>query len=429
MAKLEIGTVLKTTKLKTVKVLSQLGEGGQGTVYLVDYDGQEKALKWYHENACRGNKKEFIENLKENVEKGSPSSAFLWPEDVTEVSHNSVGYIMELRPKDYVVLSKFLLKQKFASFQTCVDAMINIVNAFRMLHNKGYSYQDINDGNFFINPNNGKVLICDNDNVAPFGYNMGVKGKSRYMAPEVVLSKTEPNKASDRFSMAVLLFMLLCKAHPLEGHNTNPACLKKDFERKIYGESPLFIFDPIDNRNRPIKGVHNNAIVMWPELPDYIKEAFVNSFSQKALKNPGARLIEREWLDVLLRFRNSIVKCSKCGNEEFVNNENYICSCCNQSLGVMNSIILPHYTIPAVPGVTLYRQQFGNCSDEEALNKVLQIIQSKKDPNNIGLGNAGNKTWLCENSSGQKKSVAHKEILPLRSGYKIYVYGVEIKIN
>lgn len=199
MAKLEIGTVLKTTKLKTVKVLSQLGEGGQGTVYLVDYDGQEKALKWYHENACRGNKKEFIENLKENVEKGSPSSAFLWPEDVTEVSHNSVGYIMELRPKDYVVLSKFLLKQKFASFQTCVDAMINIVNAFRMLHNKGYSYQDINDGNFFINPNNGKVLICDNDNVAPFGYNMGVKGKSRYMAPEVVLSKTEPNKASDRF--------------------------------------------------------------------------------------------------------------------------------------------------------------------------------------------------------------------------------------
>ena len=30
----------------------------------------------------------------------------------------------------------------------------------------GYSYQDLNDGNFFINPQSGDVLICDNDNVA-----------------------------------------------------------------------------------------------------------------------------------------------------------------------------------------------------------------------------------------------------------------------
>ena len=28
------------------------------------------------------------------------------------------------------------------------------------------SYQDLNDGNFFIDPQTGKVLICDNDNVA-----------------------------------------------------------------------------------------------------------------------------------------------------------------------------------------------------------------------------------------------------------------------
>lgn len=38
-----------------------------------------------------------------------------------------------------------------------------------MLHRHGYSYQDLNDGNFFINPESGDVLICDNDNVMPQG--------------------------------------------------------------------------------------------------------------------------------------------------------------------------------------------------------------------------------------------------------------------
>jgi DNA-binding helix-hairpin-helix protein with protein kinase domain len=40
-----------------------------------------------------------------------------------------------------------------------VNAALNITAGFRALHNKGYSYQDLNDGNFFINPQNGNVLI------------------------------------------------------------------------------------------------------------------------------------------------------------------------------------------------------------------------------------------------------------------------------
>lgn len=32
-------------------------------------------------------------------------------------------------------------------------------------------------------------MICDNDNVAPYGENLGIAGKCRYMAPEVVIGK------------------------------------------------------------------------------------------------------------------------------------------------------------------------------------------------------------------------------------------------
>lgn len=57
------------------KVLKELGAGGQGTVYMVNYGGKDYALKWYH----KPGKPEFYDNLKHNIEKGSPSPAFLWP--------------------------------------------------------------------------------------------------------------------------------------------------------------------------------------------------------------------------------------------------------------------------------------------------------------------------------------------------------------
>ena len=46
------------------KVLKELGAGGQGTVYMVNYGGKDYALKWYH----KPGKPEFYDNLKHNIE-------------------------------------------------------------------------------------------------------------------------------------------------------------------------------------------------------------------------------------------------------------------------------------------------------------------------------------------------------------------------
>ena len=32
---------------QSAEVIAKLGEGGQGSVYKVDYDGKDYALKWY----------------------------------------------------------------------------------------------------------------------------------------------------------------------------------------------------------------------------------------------------------------------------------------------------------------------------------------------------------------------------------------------
>ena len=58
---------------KKVVIREPLGEGGQGEVYLVDYDGGKYALKVYKNEESS----DFRYNLKNNIEKGSlPSISY-----------------------------------------------------------------------------------------------------------------------------------------------------------------------------------------------------------------------------------------------------------------------------------------------------------------------------------------------------------------
>lgn len=198
---LKKGFTVKTLFGSEVKVEKFLAEGGQGGVYVALYKGQKKAFKWYKKDGLGNNPDAFYDNIKQNVMRGAPSAEFLWPEDITEWKDGTFGYIMDLRPEGYYEVTEYMLRHvRFLSFRTVIDASMRIVSAFRILHNAGYSYQDLNDGNFFINPKNGRVLIIDNDNVAPDGTETGILGKPRYMAPEIVLRKNMPDSLTMSFS-------------------------------------------------------------------------------------------------------------------------------------------------------------------------------------------------------------------------------------
>lgn len=261
----------------SVEILAKLGEGGQGYVYKVNFNGEEKALKWYKANSIK-NEEWFKDNLKKNIDNGAPTSSFLWPIAMTEDYNGSFGYVMNLRPEGYYDFSKFLLSRHvdFRTIDAMISAAINIVDGFRILHNKGYSYQDLNDGNFFINPETGAVLICDNDNVAPEGEKSGIAGKCRYMAPAVVVGRSAPCKRTDQFSLAVILFLLFIRNHPLEGELVcSKAVLTEQRQRYFYGENPVFIADPVNASNRPVHGVHNNFMKRWPQMPEYLQKEFI----------------------------------------------------------------------------------------------------------------------------------------------------------
>lgn len=412
MSNLKQGTVIELTNGKSAVVKSELGRGGQGVVYKVECDGKEMALKWYHNPPSIN----FYQNLQRNVDNGAPSTAFIWPKYVTKYpKYDSYGYVMDLRPGQYKEFGQFLLaKAKFKTFDAMLAAAMRICEGFQKLHLYGYSYQDLNDGNFFIDPDNGDVLICDNDNVMSQGENAGILGKARYMAPEIVTGSAMPDKYSDRFSLSVLLFLLLFGSHPLEGSKVIACpCLTEKSEREFYGHHPVFIYDQADKSNRPAAGVHVNVIRRWPIFPSSVKNAFIREFSQEKMKNKTSRCIESDWRKIIEQARDSLVVCPHCKCDTF--SESGKCVNCRASLDLSNVIRIGARQLELTVGTKLY-------IDNDNIADATVVLKDGK----MWIKNLSSEKWHVETLSGRINVVESAGCMPVRPGLKIS-FGTGIK--
>lgn len=408
MTELSKNSIVSLVGGGTATVIKELGRGGQGIVYLVEVCGEKKALKWY----LNAPDDKFYRNLDQNIASGAPSDAFLWPEYLTEKQQGSYGYIMKLRPQNYYEFGNFLLaKVSFKSFTAMLSAAMKICDGFMMLHRFGYSYQDLNDGNFFIDPQTGDVLICDNDNVMPQGEKSGIMGKARYMAPEIVAGGI-PDKYSDRFSLSVILFMLFYANHPFEGAKVVACpCMTEAFEKKFYGSEALFIYDPTDKSNLPVRGIHQNVIRRWPVFPQMLRDAFIEEFSKEKLQDPSTRMIEQNWKKIISSVRDSLVVCQHCAEETFVNVSDSTDKCmnCGKDVDLSKRLVINNRSLPLTQNTYIY-------IDED--NTPDGVVTT--DSNGFMLiKNISTETWTVETPSGKIKTVAPNEILPVKEGLKI----------
>ena len=419
MRELKSGDKVNLTNGTQAKIIKELGRGGQGIVYLVDLAGKQMALKWY----LKAPDSKFYKNLEENISKGAPSDAFLWPEYLTRKEKGSYGYIMKLRPQGYYEFGQYLLaKRQFGSFEAMLNAAMKICEGFYKLHLSGLSYQDLNDGNFFIEPKTGDVLICDNDNVMPDGRKSGIMGKARYMAPEVVGGKA-PDKYSDRFSLAVILFMLFYGNHPFEGSRVLACpCMTESFEKKFYGSDILFIYD--DNKeNRPVRGVHNNVIRRWPAMPQTLQNAFKEQFGKDILAAPDKRMIEKKWKGVIQSLRDTLVRCPKCGDETFVSDSaSPVCMNCGKSFDLAGKLVFINgREILLSPNTMVY------IDDDNQPDINVVSIPGDKYP--VQLQNITKGSWVVETQSGKIKSIEPGSCVPIRPGLKLSIGSLKLEIQ
>jgi DNA-binding helix-hairpin-helix protein with protein kinase domain len=303
-----------------------------------------------------------------------------------------------------------------------VTCVINIVNAFRQLHRAGKSYQDLNDGGFFINVNTGAVLVCDCDNIAPDGSNFGIGGKPGYMAPEVVRGIAQPNVQTDKYSLAVVLFKLLFRGDPMEGEKVvRDVCLTESSELKHYGQNAVFVYDPDDASNRPVRGIHDNIIKFWRIYPDYIKDAFIRSFTT-GISDPTKRIIENEWQKLFIRLRSEIIQCG-CGRTNFSsmfihqNEKTFKCPKCGMefvTIGFSNR----DYRTPLYLGCKFYECEIVPESDDFTA-VAGELVENKLKKGVLGIKNCSDRQWKAKMPDGNFYDIAPGKGFPVWQGLEI----------
>ena len=232
------------------------------------------------------------------------------------------------------------------------------------------------------------------------------------------------DKLTDRYSLAVLLFRLLLRGDPLEGSRVlKSVCLTEDAERRHYGFEPMFVYDPDNDANRPVRGVHNNIIKFWRIMPEYIREAFTYSFTV-GLHQPEKRLIEKQWLDLLIKLRGDICACT-CGAQSFGSSyerdgdNKMICPCGThfpaplELTDVKNAVFLSE-------GTKLF---------DEELNITAEVVRNKVNPALWGLKNLSAYCWSCTLPNGQEKEIAAGSAAPIFTGTIININNVKYDIK
>jgi DNA-binding helix-hairpin-helix protein with protein kinase domain len=396
-----------------VRILRGLGSGSQGQVMEVEVAGERLALKWYFP-ACIGRDPHLERRLGEAIRATAPSSSFLWPiallrptsatQAQLRTRSGGFGYLMGLRPPQFAGAVEHVAGRLELSLRSVLLACLHLADAFHALHSKGLCYKDISLGNLFLQPASGQILICDNDNVDVDGRDQGsVLGTPGFMAPEILLGRARPGASSDLHALAVLIFRLLTRHDPFRGElELAIRCLDEPARRRLYGEDPVFIFDPLDHRNRPDPEHHAAALLTWPIYPAELQEVFVQSFGP-GLKDPGRRALTGQWQQALARSLDRRQLCPGCGQENFRSGELGAPNCwhCGAPLPPPHVLQMPQGEVVAAAGTTLHRHHFDPLHPPQGDAPLAELVPHPSDAGILGLRNLTSSVWQAVLNQGE----------------------------
>lgn len=372
-----VGETLEAEDGERFTITGYLGSGGQGEVYQVRGASGMYAVKWYHAKLYLPyiNSDAFYRNLQRNIENGVPrlsggdaADQFIWPIKMIRPQKGSFGYLMKLFPPGYLPFSSLILGQRrdpktgktvpvrWSSWFARVTAALNIVRAFEILHSKGMSYQDINEGGFVINPNTGDVLICDCDNVSPDLRNLGILGVKSFMAPEVVRGEKLPDRGTDEYSLAVILFQLFLHGHPMIGQESHylradPSYTDRELWDMIYGFRPHYCLASKNNFNPVDPQKDRDVLAHCFIYPLVLMDAFEQVFTE-GVNDVSKRLTATKWRKVLAQVRDHLLVID--GREQFF--------FCRHNKPLPEDCRILHYpndtNVLCMPGKILYDYHF-----------------------------------------------------------------------
>ncbi|HEY2165912.1 MAG TPA: hypothetical protein VGH01_02000 [Jatrophihabitantaceae bacterium] len=408
-----------------------LGAGTQGLVYEVAMRGMGRimALKWYRADSASNSQRDRISRL---LGFGAPSRAFLWPIDIAHADHRpSFGYVMPVREPRFRSLSAVMDAGVRIPLEVVCRAAANLADAFLALHTSGLCYADISFGNLFVDPISGDIQICDNDNVCVDGQPSDVLGTLYFMAPEIVRGEAVPSIIADRHALAVVLFYLLLRHHPLFGAREHALQdLTPDSLRELLGDHPLFIFDPDDPSNRPTSA-QANPITIWPALPGYVRELFTTAFTA-GLRDPKvSRVTESQWRAAMRRLEDLVRICPVCGSQQFFDPVEALANCaqpdCRTPLAPPPRLVT-HTTVVLEPGKAIRRHHFTPVRTADS-DVVIGAVIRHPATGLLALRNASSQPWLLYRPERPEANIEPGMAVTIRADMTISVDGMKGQLH
>jgi DNA-binding helix-hairpin-helix protein with protein kinase domain len=432
------GQTLLARNMQSAAVIEDmLGEGAQAEVYRARIGDSWYAVKWYRPEYL-GADPRLWDRLKTAIGAGSPAEQFLWPFDFVSLPRSAAcgGYVMPLKPPEFISMVDLLRRQCEPSFQSLTVVGFHLANSFLKLHAPGLCYRDINFGNVFFHPETGDIRIADTDNVDVNLKPGSIKGTPGFMAPEVARNQVQPNAMSDRFSLAVLLFFIFMLGHPLKGKReltlpydpTDP-----DKSRRLCEDDPVFVYHPNDESNRPMPGEHDPLLSFWPIYPLSLRRLFTRAFTD-GLRDPDARVMENEWRKEMCAMRDAIFYCDRCTAENFYDLERARqkqpinpCWSCGRALETPPRMRLGGDHDSHLVVLSRGTRLFPHHLERDTYNFTRTLGEVTANP--FGLRNLSSKNWVCRGQDNSVTVVRRDDILPLRADCHISFGQIEAQIR
>lgn len=435
-----------TASGNTYLIQKELGSGGQGRVYRVrDADGAALyAAKWYKPGA-RGETQR--QQLAELVSRGAPCTDdpgihFIWPiEGISFPGSSGFGYLMPLidRERFFTLNQVCNGRVRQPSLPNLCRLGYRLAAALETLHAAGLAYCDINLGNIMLDPAQGEILICDNDNVVVNNGATPIRGVWEFMAPEVALGQAPPNALSDLYSVAVLLYYLWLWEHPMEGRETLrlyswdiPA------KRRFFAEAPLFVFHPEDDRNSaqgvPELELHRER---WRWLcPPRLRELFTQSFVE-GVREPARRVRLVDWQRVFLELEANALGCPACGAVNLWDGQSGPPPCfrCHREIPLGLCLRVQHgrgadSALLAQAGACLRRHHLHPSRlNAASLASLGRVEPHPRAPGHLILRNLSERTWDYQPPQGEPLTLEPGQARPLLPGLRLTIQGRPVRVE
>jgi serine/threonine protein kinase len=309
-------------------VLEKLGEGAQGTTYLLE--DKRHIVKLFNQSL---NETEIKSKINFLLNLGLDKKIFSIP--LRQITQPKNGYIAEfasgMQPLSSLKMENVIENRsewylKTGGLLKRYNVLIRLAAILRALHSKGLAYCDLSPNNVFTSKRADffNVFLIDLDNLR---YKTSVVHNIYtpfYGAPEVISNNAPNTLMSDCFSFAVIAYELLTLNHPLIGDYVSNGEPELE-EQALSGKLP-WVDNEDETTNERTTGIPTKHVI-----PDFLFGLFKRNFEQ-GLNNPFERPSMAEWYEALIRAKNELLKCGnqKC-NMIYPFNNNKKCPFCGHT--------------------------------------------------------------------------------------------------